>query len=171
MSTDGGGWTLVWTHSYMETSPLSTNMYYFSDYYKSCTTHDSGWCNIPNKKRFNPTEQMIVAYHKGTIVYAYKGIFNYNIDHDWTGGVLVDFKKIIDKCTRSGSPNVQPAPSSHNKDHRLLGLAFDKVSPHNYLRNCDTINGAFDSPVDCRWADCTYPTRYQVQQTVAIYVR
>ena len=67
---------------------------------------------IPNKKRFNPTEQMIVAYHKGTIVYAYKGIFNYNIDHDWTGGVLVDYKKIVDKCTRSGSPNVQPAPSS-----------------------------------------------------------
>ena len=34
---------------------------------------------------------MIVAYHKGTIVYAYKGIFNYNIDHayDWNGGVLV----------------------------------------------------------------------------------
>ena len=40
-----------------------------------------------------------------------KGIFNYNIDHDWTGGVLVEFKKIIDKCTKSGSPNVQPAPS------------------------------------------------------------
>ena len=62
MTTNGGGWTLVWKHSYMETSPLSTNMYYYSDYYKSCTTHDSGWCNIPNKKRFNPTEQMIVAY-------------------------------------------------------------------------------------------------------------
>ena len=143
MTTDGGGWTLVWKHSYMETLPLSTNMYYFSDYYKSCTTYDSGWCNIPNKKHFNPTEQMIVAYHKGTIVSAYKGIFNYNIDHDWTGGVLVDFKKIVDKCTRSDSQNVQPAPSSSSNDRRLLGLAFDKVSPYNYLRNCDTINGAF----------------------------
>ena len=171
MSTDGGGWTLVWTHSYMETLPLSTNMYYFSDYYKSCTTHDSGWCNIPNKKHFNPTEQMIVAYHKGTIVYAYKGIFNYNIDHDWTGGVLVDFKKIIDKCTRSGSPNVQPAPSTNSGDHKLLGLSFDKVSPYNYVSNCDTIYGTFDSPRDCRWADCSYPTRYYTQQTVAIYVR
>ena len=171
MSTDGGGWTLVWTHSYMETLPLSTNMYYFSDYYKSCTTHDSGWSNIPNKKRFNPTEQMIVAYHKGTIVYAYKGIFNYNIDHDWTGGVLVDFKKIIDKCTRSGSPNVQPAPSTNSGDCRLLGLGFDKVSPYNYVGNCDTIYGTFDSPRDCRWADCSYPTRYNTQQTVAIYVR
>ena len=171
MTTNGGGWTLVWKHSYMETSPLSTNMYYYSDYYKSCTTHDSGWCNIPNKKRFNPTEQMIVAYHKGTIVYAYKGIFNYNIDHDWTGGVLVDFKKIVDKCTRSGSPNVQPAPSSHHKDRRLLGLAFDKRSPYDYLSGCDTIGLTFDSPGDCRWHSCTNPTRYNVQQTVAIYIR
>ena len=29
MGIDGGGWTLVWKHSYMETSPLSTNMYYY----------------------------------------------------------------------------------------------------------------------------------------------
>ena len=76
---------------------------------------------------------MIVAYHKGTIVYAYKGIFNYNIDHDWTGGVIVDFKKIVDKCTRSDSQNVQPAPSSSSNDRRLLGLAFDKVSPYMQL--------------------------------------
>ena len=171
MSTDGGGWTLVWKHSYMETSPLSTNMYYFSDYYKNCTTHDSGWCNKPNKKRFSPTEQMIVAYHKGTIVYAYKGIFNYNIDHDWTGGVLVDFEKIIDTCTRSGSLNVQPAPSVNNGAHKLLGLGFDKRSPYSHLSNCDTITGTFDSPSDSRWADCSYPTRYHTQQTVAIYVR
>ena len=170
MSTDGGGWTLVWTHSCMETSPLSTNMYYFSDYYKSCTTHDSGWCNIPNKKCFNPTKQMIVAYHKRTTVYAYKGIINFNIDHDWTGGVLVNFKKITEKCARSDTANIQPAPSSHQKVYRLLGLAFDKLSPYNYLSNCDTIYGTFDSPLDCQWADCAYPRR-NVQQTMAIYVR
>ena len=176
MSTDGGGWTLVWKHSYLETSPLSTNMYYFSDYYKSCTTHDSGWCNIPNKKRFNPTEQMIVAYHKGTIVYAYKGIFNYNIDHDWTGGVLVDFKKIVDSCTQSKSQNIQPAPSSHAKHREMLGLAFDKISPYDYLANCDTTDVTLNSPRDCRWHDCRLPSRissntHNTQQTVAIYVR
>ena len=110
---------------------------------------------------------MTVAYHKGTIVYAYKGIFNYNIDHDWTGGVLVDFKKIIDTCTKSGSPNVQPAPSAKN----FLGLGFDKRSPYNYVGNCDTIQGTFDSPRDCRFHDCSYPTKYNIQQTVAIYVR
>ena len=172
MQTDGGGWTLVWAHSYMEVSPLSTNMYYYSDYYKSCTTHDSGWCNIPNKKRFNPTEQMIVAYRKGTIVYAYKGIFNYNIDHDWTGGVLVDFKKIIDTFTHSGSPNVQPAPSAHGGDIALLGLAFDKRTPYNNVLNCDTIYGSFHSPSDCRWGDCTLDRNLvHTQMTIAIYVR
>ena len=173
MSIDGGGWTLVWKHSYLETSPLSTNMYYYSDYYKSCTTHDSGWCNIPNKKRFNPTEQMIVAYQKGTIVYAYKGIFNYNIDHDWTGGVLVDYKKIVDKCTKN--QNIQPAPSAETNPN-LLGLAFDKHSPYNHLYNCDTIKTSFMSPTDCRWWDCHLPSSISaatrsVQQTVAIYVR
>jgi len=93
MITNGGERTLVWKHSYLESLPLSTNMYYFSDYYKSCTTYDSGWCNIPNNKCFNPTEQTIIAYHKGTIICAYKGVFNYNIDHDWTSGVLVDLKR------------------------------------------------------------------------------
>ena len=173
MSIDGGGWTLVWKHSYMETSPLSTNMYYYSDYYKSCTIHDSGWCNIPNKKRFNPTEQMIVAYHRGTIVYAYKGIFNYNIDHDWTGGVLVDFKKIVDKCTKY--QNIQPAPSAETNPN-LLGLAFDKHSPYNHLYNCDTIKTSFMSPQECRWGDCGLSSSISsrsssTQQTVAIYVR
>ena len=172
MSTNGGGWTLVWTHSYMEISPLSANMYYFSDYYKSCTTHDSGWCNIPNKKRFNPTEQMIVAYHKGTIVYAYKGKFNYNIDHDWTGGVLVDFKKIIDKCNRKESIDKPPAPSTLSGNCEMLGLTFDKLSPYDYLSNCDTIYHNWNSPKDCRWHNCQPPQIAQyTQQTIAIYIR
>ena len=174
MTTDGGGWTLVWKQSYFETLPLSTNMYYFSHYYKSCTTHDSGWCNIPNKKRFNPMEQMIVAYHKGTIVYAYKGIFNYNIDHDWTGGVLVDFKKIADNC--KNNPNIQPAPSSHTKNYKMLGLTFDKSTPYDYLVNCDTTYGSLNSPLARRWHNCVLPSHISsqpldTQQTVAIYVR
>ena len=145
MSLDIGGWTLVWKHSYIETSPLSTNMYYYSDYYKSCATHDSGWCNIPNKKCFNPTEQMKAANHKSIIVYAYKEIFNYSIDHDWTGGVLVEFKKAVNTSTYKASQNVQTAPSlSNGKGHNLLGLAFDKVSPYSYVDNCDTIQGSFD---------------------------
>ena len=165
MDTDGGGWTLVWKHSYRETSPLSTNMYYFSDYYRSCTTHSSGWCNIPDKKRFNASEQMIIAYHRGNVVYAYKGMFNYNIDHDWTGGILNDFKKIVDNCYYYKT--VQPAPYS-GSDDKLLGLAFDKRTPCDHRRNSDTICGSFRSPSDCRWNDCY---RSKKQQTVAIFVR
>ena len=170
MNTDGGGWTLVWKHSYLETSPLSTNMYYFSDYYRSCTTYDSGWCNVPDKKRFSPAEQMIVAYHKRTIVYAYKGIFNYNIDHDWTGGIINNYTKIIDDCTSRGSQNVQPAPFA-GRDDKLLGLAFDKRSPCDPKANSDTIGGTFENPGDCRWADCTNSKGHGGQQTVAIYIR
>ena len=48
---------------------------YFSEDYTPCVTRASGWCNIPNKARFNPTEQTMVAYHKGTVVYAYKCLF------------------------------------------------------------------------------------------------
>ena len=158
----------------METSPLSTNMYYFSEYYKACATYASGWCNIPNKKRFNPTEQMIIAYHDKKVVYAYKGVFNYNIDHDWTGGVLVNFQKIVDRCTSSGSPDVQPAPSAGGGgDSALLGIAFDKRSPYDYRSNSDTIRGRFNAPGDCRWFDCYVPSTglRSIQQTVAIYVR
>jgi len=113
---------------------------------------------------------MIVAYHNGNIVWAYKGVFNYNIDHDWTGGVLVNFEKIIDLCTRGESTNVQPAPSG---DPALLGIAFDKHSPYKYYYNCDTIGGSFNSPSDCRWHDCYSSStgKRNKQQTVAVYVR
>ena len=35
---------------------LTTDMAYFSKHYRPCKTTASGWCNIPNKARFNPTE-------------------------------------------------------------------------------------------------------------------
>ena len=167
---DGGGWTLVWQHSYMEDLPLSLSMRYFSEDYTPCVTRASGWCNIPNKARFNATEQMIVAYHKGTVVYAYKGLFNRNIDYNWSGAILLDFRRIVDKCTsRSG---VQPAP----ENQIVIGLTFDKYSPYNYKANCDTIDGSFTSLRDCRWENCRLPssissTNAHVQMTLAIYVR
>ena len=74
-------------------------MRYYSGYYKPCTSiTDRGWCNIPKKTdKFSPTEQMIVAYHNSHAVYAYKGLFNRNIDYHWSGGILLDFKKIMYK--------------------------------------------------------------------------
>ena len=68
MSTCGGGWSLVWKHSYMEVTPLTSDMYYFSDHYRPCTDINSGWCNVPHKSRLNPTEMMIVAYHNKRVV-------------------------------------------------------------------------------------------------------
>ena len=118
---DKGGWMLVWQHSYMEDLPLTTNMTFFSKYYKPCTQHATSWCNIPNKARFNPTEQMIVAYLNKQVIYAYKGVFNRNIDYDWTGGYLMAYRQIIDKCSYYQGTPPNPVKS-------LPGIAFSKQS-------------------------------------------
>ena len=138
---DGGGWILVWQHSYMEDLPLKLSMRYFSEDYTPCVTRASGWCNIPNKARFNPTEQMIVAYHKEVVVYAYKGLFNWKIDHNRNGAILVGHKKIVDECTNGNG--TQPAP----ENQIAIGLTFDKHSPHDHQKNCDTYNKGLQVPV------------------------
>ena len=118
---------------------------------------------------------MIVAYHNKTVVYAYRGKFNRNIDSDWTGGILLDHHKCVDHC--KGNIGVHPAPSNHaNRDNRLLGIAFDEHSPDNYYQNCDIFWSNFDNSGECRWHNCGLPTSIsaksrQTQMTVAIHVR
>ena len=171
MSLDSGGWTLVWKHSYMEVGPLSEDMKYSSNHNRPCTDIETGWCNVPYKARLNPTEMMIVAYSNKVARFAYKGWFNQAIDYNWRGGILVEPKKILDECT--GNIDIEPAPSAHDGDRRLLGIAFDKHSPTKYHENCVTIGGQFSRPWDCRWHDC--PGKASIyrntQMTVAIYVR
>ena len=163
----------MWKHSYMEVTPLTSDMYYFSNHSRPCTDINSGWCNVPQKSRLKPTEMMIVAYHNKRVVYAYRAKFNHNIDSDWTGGVLMDHHKCVDHCTVDNG--VRPAPSAEG-DNRLLGIAFDKNSPDNYYVNCDTFWTKFDNPRECRWHNCGLPTSISAthrntQMTVAIYVR
>ena len=171
MDDDGGGWTLVWKHSAMEVPSLTEDMKYFSDYYKACTNLEVGWCNIPYKTRLNPTEMMIAAYHNKTLVYAYKGIFNKNLNWHWSGGILLDPKKVVDFCTAKNG--VQPAPHIYNN---WGGLSFDKWTPYDYTASCDVYYDTLSSPVDCRWENCLIPTSISsldrhTQMTVAIYVR
>jgi len=118
-------------------------MTFFSDHYRPCTIRASGWCNIPNKARFSATEQLIVAYHKGAVVYAYKGLFNRNIDFNWSGAILLDPVQIVDRCTRR--VGTQPAP----ENTIAIGLTFDKETPYNYKVNCDIYGGTFAGPNDC----------------------
>ena len=178
MTTDGGGWTLVWKNSFWDNLPLSEDMFYFSKHYRPCEDYSGDWCNIPNKGHCNktccppPTEMMIVAYHNRRTVYAYKGHINNNIDWDWTGGRLLYPTKIVDHCTHKNG--VVPAPSNHERTD--LGLSFDKYSPDDLYTNCDTIYGNYNSPMDCRWANCQLPshissTSRRTQMTLAIYVR
>ena len=160
----------MWKNSFLDNLPLSNNMRYYSEYYKACTSiSDRGWCNIPKKTdKFSPKEQMIVAYHNTHVVYAYKGLFNRNIDYDWSGGILLDFQKIVDKCDQYNG--IQPAPAT------IYGIAFDKKTPYRYYNNCDTVYGSLTSPGECRWDDCHLPssisgTKEYVQMTMAIFVR
>ena len=110
MELDGGGWTLVWKHSYMEVSPLTEDMTYFSTYYKPCTDLETGWCNLPGKTDLKPQEMMLAAYHNKRVVYSYKGIFNRNVDWHWSGGVLLNPHKVVDHCAHSSSQGVAPDP-------------------------------------------------------------
>ena len=116
---------------------------------------------------------MIVAYHNSHVamVYAYKGLFNSNIDYGWSGRALVNFKKIADKCIRNNVSH--PAPSA---DY-IPVITFDKETPYDYYSgNCDTLRGSLTSPGDCHWHDCKLPSsisgsQYSVQMTMAIFVR
>ena len=148
MDLDGGGWTMVM---------------------------EAGWCNIPNKGHLQPTHMMIAAYHNKNVVWAYRGWFNWNIDHDWTGGVLVEPVQVVDNCPRTDhSLGKPPAPSTNSGDRQLLGIAFDKHSPDKYLVNCDTIHGTFTTLGDCRWANChprSSSSMRSTQMSVVIYIR
>ena len=164
----------MWKHSYMEVLPLTQQMYYFSDTFRSCQDLTAGWCNVDQKGRFNAEEMMIAAYHNNHLVYAYRGRYNRNIDHEWSGGILLDPKVCVDRCKRS--VGVPPAPSDREARDTLLGIAFDKVSPSNFRANSDTIWSSFDNPRDCRWGDCYLPSSISsnerdTQMTLAIYVR
>ena len=149
-------------------------MTYFSDHYRPCATPASGWCNIPNKARFtdatDATEQMIVVYHRGTVVYVYKGLFNRNIDYNWSGAILPDFVKIVDGCKQR--VGTQPAPLNAE----IIGLTFDKWTPYDYKVNCDSYRGTFASAGDFRWENCRLPASISskdahVQMTITIFVR
>ena len=155
----------MWKHSYRQVGRLTKDMYYNSSFHKPCTNLSVGWCNEPNKTRLQPEEMMIAAYHNGILVYAYKGTFNRNIDHHWTGATLLTpVTRIVDHCTNSKSA---PTPRSHNT---LTGLIFGKGG-------YDTILGTLANPNDDRrWQGCRLPsyissTQYNTQMTMAIYVR
>ena len=112
---------------------------------------------------------MIAAYHNGRLVYAYKGTFNMNIDHNWPGATLLPpVSRVVDHCTRSGTG--VPIPVQYRD---LSGLVFDKQVDGN----SDTIQGTLANPYDDeRWRECYLPTwissiKHNIQMTVAIFVR
>ena len=171
MEIDDGGWSLVWKHSYVEINPL-TNMFWHADNTKYCTDLEAGadgWCNIANKSRFKPKEMLVAAYHKSQLVYAYKGWFNADIDHNWQGAEILSPTQIVDHCNDSNSRGVAPYPQEEGE--RITGLALAKNPIES---NTDTWDGNGED--DDRWLNCQLPPSISsrnsdTQMTVAIYVR
>ena len=183
MNLDGGGWTLVWKHSPMQVhaiEPLSDKMKHNGTILRECSTLSAGWCNIPGKARFMPSEMMFAAYHEEHVVYAYKATFNKNLDSDWTGGVFVDYVKVVDYCRHNNEVQPYPSTAQAGGDLSMLGINFDKKSPYDIHNNCDVYHGTLSNPRECRWENCcggdTCNTAgpgvtQHTQQTVAIFVR
>ena len=171
MTLDGGGWTLVWKHSYYEVGTVNDNMRTFSAYHQPCTSLGTGWCNVPNKGAIGKTDQMIESRHYGQVIYAYKGDLNSNLDSSWNGTILNNFTKLVDKCN-VGNGVYRPEPEVGA--HAYPGLTFDKWSNGDYTSNCDT--DRYGNGGDCRWENCQLPSSissspYHVQMSLFLFVR
>ena len=113
------------------------------------------------------------------VMYAYKGTFNRNVDSDWTGGVLVDFVKVVDHCTVRNGVQPHPSVARAGRDLTMLGINFDKYSPTDLYNNCDVYHGTLSNPSECRWENCCGNGGCSVhggvgkhtQMTVAVFVR
>ena len=143
----------------------------FSTFNKPCIDLSDGWCNVANKNTIEGSEQVTVAYHHGTVVYAYRGDRNPQLGKasQWRGAILNNPIKITDHCTSNNG--VAPEPEVGN--HAIPGITFDKKNPGECVSNCDT--DSYGSGSDCRWENCHLPTHISTtkthkQMTVAIYV-
>ncbi|XP_065179688.1 uncharacterized protein LOC135810149 isoform X2 [Sycon ciliatum] len=174
-SIDGGGWTMVWKHSYFE-GPYKTrinDMRTYSSYYQPCLgvpTSTGTWCNIPNKVQTGYKEQMVSAYYNGKLIFAYKDNINSQLGKSNPGVFLKATNKVVDLCTRSNG--IRPSYSTNS--HATSGITFDKVSPTVYASNCNTDWSYYRT--DCRWNDCYLPKSisprlYNTQMTMIIWVR
>ncbi len=175
MTTDGGGWTLVWKHAYYEVGSPTDAMRYYATTLTPCTSvGDAAWCNVPNKTTLGVTEQRTHATHNGTTVWDFKGDLNASLDTDWSGAILQNPVELVDQCTANTDANPEP----ENGGHAYLGLTLDKANNGNYASNCDTDRYGSDPSIssDCRWENCNLPgsissSSTHTQMTVQIYVR
>ena len=171
MTTDGGGWQLVWKHSYCEVggSPADSMRFYVQSApapFSECSNLDAGWCNRPGKLTLGATEQMTAAYHDKSVVFAWKGIINAQLDSSWEGAILNNPVSLVDSCTSTSIPE----PNGPDGDHRYAGLTFNKANNYNYQGNCDTDRYG-DGSCECRWENCGPSFGTHTQMTQTIFVR
>ena len=167
-SIDGGGWAMVWKHSYKQALIWEQRTSY-SKISHPCLNLDDGWCNVGNKQPSGYTEQMVAAYHNQTLVYAYKAPLNPSLGIARTGPYLSSNNMIVDRCT--ATRGTRPGIIIH---HKYMDI-FQKSAPESYFTfNCDTVHLRYWA--DCRWESCKLPPaisveEQHVQMTVVIYIR
>lgn len=171
-SLAGGGWAMVWKHSYFQIDKSQlNNMRSYSSFYKPCLDLSDGWCNVPDKQPKGYKEQMVAAYHNKNLVYAYRGTLNSQLGRSNSGPYLNSATRVVDKC-KSGVGR-KPSISTHSSAEP--GITFDKWSPDDFNSNCDTDWNDYKN--DCRWENCQLPSSVSptrsthTQMTVVIYIR
>ena len=105
---------------------------------------------------------MLVAYQNKQVVYAYKGVFNRNLNFDWIGGYLIAYTQVVDKCLYNQGTRPNPVKS-------LPGIAFSKRSSScNYHGTGGTITGTLTNPTNDRWHYCNHYRATSDQMTIAL---
>lgn len=126
----------------------------FSKADRPCTDLSDGWCNVSNKDQVPGTVQMTVAYHKGQVVYEYRGDRNPQLGMSWRGAILNNPVKIIDHCKQGNG--IPPEPNIISSG--IPGLTFDKLNPGVYTTNCETDQTRLVTIADGKIADCLHPS-------------
>ena len=147
----------MWKHSYFQVDKSfeqMDKMRSYSKYSKPCLDLTDGWCNVPDKQPPGYTEQMVAAYHNGTLVYAYRAPLNSQLGKTNYGAYLSTTNKVVDRCTRSNGdrPSIMAISSG---ERPVLGISFDKHSPTDFNHHCDTDRLIYSG--DCRWESCQLP--------------
>jgi hypothetical protein len=174
MTTDGGGWTLVWKvqdpGGHGNTTHLGEGYQsnIFEDRGNFQSLYDQGGGNIPGKVAIaqdGVSQQRLMASFNSTVKWDWKGNLNSNLGstndgisiHN-SGGATAIYDVSGNSITPDYSCNADGNVGNH-------WYGIDKSSPGNCSGNCD-----FGWATDCRWENSPSVTNH-TQMTMHIFVK